>query len=332
MWSKTLVVLLEITADRTPQHLLLPVVAVLPPNRTFTNPQEFRQLFFRVFAHVVPFTLTLVARLAEMGVSPAEPLSNATAEFTLELDEVFSMLRAVIYRDLTTIWADKLFGIEGSTALGLVHRSHTVLPSSEIRSLAFEALEISINRCSVLLWLPEVGRTFILQFLIVLLELFELQTFHGHLLYVLSEYSKFLSHLEELTIRCNSNPFFTKGTEAEVEEDSRGQPFYLESFLQAFHMEDVSASAHHAGCGWERLHIADSAVLICIDAFECFFVGLGALLGKAGHAFGFSSITVARVPAGIDFRAGLPRWFLAFLSTADISQGTLVRLEEVLLR
>jgi hypothetical protein len=222
---------------------------VLPPSWTFTNPQAFRQLVFRVFAHVVTVALALVARLAEVGVPPAEPLSNTAAEFTLELDEVFSVLRAVIYRDFTAIWADKLFGVERATALGLVHRSHAVLPSSEIRVLALKTLEISINRCCVLLWLPKVWRTFILQFLIVLLELFELQAFHGHFLDVLSEYSKFLSHLEELAIRCNSDPFFTKGTKAEIEEDSRGQPFYLESFLEAFHMEDVPASAHHAGCG-----------------------------------------------------------------------------------
>jgi len=130
---------------------------VLPPSWTFTNPKAFRQLVFRVFAHVVTVALTLVARLAKMGVPPAEPLGNTAAEFTLELDEVFSMLRAVIYRDFTTIWADKLFGVEGPTALGLVHSSHTVLPSSEIRVLALKALEISINRCGVLLGLSEVG-------------------------------------------------------------------------------------------------------------------------------------------------------------------------------
>ena len=129
--------------------------------------------------------------------------------------------------------------------MGLVHSSHAIFPSSEIRILAFEALEISIDCCSVLLWLPEIGRVFIFQFLIVLLELFELQALHSHFLNVFSEYSKFLCHFEELTIRCNSYPFFTKRTKAKIEEDSRGQPFYLESFLKALHVEYVPAPTHH---------------------------------------------------------------------------------------
>ena len=106
MSSKALVVLFEITADRTTQHLLLAVVPVLAACRAFTRTQAFWQLVFRVFAYVVAVALTLVAGLAEMGVSPAEPLSNAAAKFTLEFDEIFSMFGTIVYRNFTTIWAD----------------------------------------------------------------------------------------------------------------------------------------------------------------------------------------------------------------------------------
>lgn len=72
----------------------------------FTRSEAFWKLVFCVFAYVVAIALALVAGLAEMGVSPAEPLGNAAAELALEFDEIFSMLRAVIYRDFTAIWAD----------------------------------------------------------------------------------------------------------------------------------------------------------------------------------------------------------------------------------
>lgn len=72
----------------------------------FTRSEAFWKLVFCVFAYVVAIALALVAGLAEMGVSPAEPLGNAAAELALEFDEIFAMLRAVIYRDFTAIWAD----------------------------------------------------------------------------------------------------------------------------------------------------------------------------------------------------------------------------------
>jgi len=40
--------------------------------------------------------LPLVTRLTEMSVAPAEPLRDRAAEFALELDEVGTVLRAVL--------------------------------------------------------------------------------------------------------------------------------------------------------------------------------------------------------------------------------------------
>ncbi len=37
-----------------------------------------------------------MTRLTEMSVAPAEPLRDGAAEFTLELDEVCTVLRAVL--------------------------------------------------------------------------------------------------------------------------------------------------------------------------------------------------------------------------------------------
>ena len=47
--------------------------------------------------HIVPVDLALVTWFTEMGVSPAEPLRDGAAEFALELDEVCTVLRAVLY-------------------------------------------------------------------------------------------------------------------------------------------------------------------------------------------------------------------------------------------
>jgi hypothetical protein len=44
-----------------------------------------------------------MARLAEMGISPAKPLSNATAKFAFELYEIFAVLGTVFHRNLTAI-------------------------------------------------------------------------------------------------------------------------------------------------------------------------------------------------------------------------------------
>jgi len=68
--------------------------------------QAFGELVFGVFAHVVSVALALVARLAEVGVTPAEPLGYTTAELALKFYEIFSVFGAVINRDFAAIRAN----------------------------------------------------------------------------------------------------------------------------------------------------------------------------------------------------------------------------------
>jgi hypothetical protein len=80
-----------------------------------------------------------MAGLAKMSITPAKPLSNTTTKFTFELNEVFSMLRTILYRYFTAIWTDKLLSLKTSSSISFVHSCHTVFSASEIRSLALEA-------------------------------------------------------------------------------------------------------------------------------------------------------------------------------------------------
>lgn len=123
----------------------------------FACSQAFGELVFGILAHVVSVALALVARLAEVGVSPAEPLGDTTAELALEFNEILSVFGAVIDRDFAAVGANELLRVERSAPLGLVHRRHAVFSSSEVWILAFEALEIGVDGSCVLFRLPEVG-------------------------------------------------------------------------------------------------------------------------------------------------------------------------------
>ena len=76
---------------------------MVPSDRTLFGALAFRELFFRVFAHVVSAALFFVARLAEVSVAPTKPLSYAAAEFAFEFNEVFAMFWTILNRNVTTI-------------------------------------------------------------------------------------------------------------------------------------------------------------------------------------------------------------------------------------
>jgi hypothetical protein len=80
-----------------------------------------------------------MAGLAKMSITPTKPLSNTTTKFTFELNEIFSMLRTILYRYFTAIWTDKLLSLKTSPSISFVHSCHTVFSASEISSLALEA-------------------------------------------------------------------------------------------------------------------------------------------------------------------------------------------------
>ncbi len=74
--------------------------------------QTFWQFIFRVFAYIVSVALPLMTRLAEVSVPPAEPLRNAAAKLTFELNEILPVLRAVLYGYIATVWANQLLSFK----------------------------------------------------------------------------------------------------------------------------------------------------------------------------------------------------------------------------
>ena len=49
-----------------------------------------------------------MARLAEMSVAPAKPLSDTATEFAFELDEVLTMFGTVLNRNIAAVRTNKL--------------------------------------------------------------------------------------------------------------------------------------------------------------------------------------------------------------------------------
>ena len=139
-------------------------------DRTSSWSLALRQLFFRVFTDIVSTTLPLVTRFTEVSISPAEPLCNTTAKFTFELNEVFSMFRTILNRNIATSWTYQLLRFErSSSCIGLVHRSYTIFSSSKVRFLAFKAQKVSIDNHSILLWFSIIRRSFVFQLRVTLL-------------------------------------------------------------------------------------------------------------------------------------------------------------------
>lgn len=84
-----------------------------------------------------------MAWLAEMSITPTEPLRNRTAEFAFVFYEFHSMrlaiLHATTYADSGALTTNKLFFFE---ILIIILGSLTVFHTSEVRVIALEALVI----------------------------------------------------------------------------------------------------------------------------------------------------------------------------------------------
>jgi hypothetical protein len=147
----------EVSADGASQHPFLPVALMVPSYRAGHSSWTFWQLFLGILAHIVSVTLFFMAGFTKMSIAPAEPLSNAAAEFAFELNEVFTVFCAVLNWYIAAFGTDELFSFEGTACvLGFVHGSHAVFPTPEVGSFAFEAQEVSVDYHRVLLGLPEV--------------------------------------------------------------------------------------------------------------------------------------------------------------------------------
>ena len=139
---------------------------MIPSNRAFPRSWTFRKFILRVLAHIISWTLSFMARLTEMSISPAKPLSSRTTEFTLKFYKIFSMFWTILNRHFTAIWTDEFFWIIRPCILSLIHGICTVLSSSKKGLLAFEAFKISINRHRIFNRLSKIWRVFISQLFI----------------------------------------------------------------------------------------------------------------------------------------------------------------------
>ena len=239
-----------------------------------------------------------------MGSSPTEPLCYTTTEFAFELDEVFSVFRAVLHGYFAAVGADQFFGVEVAACLGLVHGSHAILSPSEVGFFTLVALEVGIDGHGVLLWLAVVAGFFVSELGVTLLQLLELQPFQRHALDFLVEGFVVLTVSKQLTLCWHADPLLAERAEAEVEENTRSDPLDLESLLQTLHMEYMSTTAAHARPSRESLNIAHCTVLIPIDPHQ-FVVALGALLAEAGQTGLLPPEAIARMSAMVDLEAGM---------------------------
>jgi len=111
---------------------------MVTPDRAFAGSFTFGEFVLGILADILTLALLLMAAFTEMGVSPAEPLSYAAAELTLELYVFLAVFWTVLHRDFTTIRADQLFRLKISASL--VHGILARLSPSEVRVLALETL------------------------------------------------------------------------------------------------------------------------------------------------------------------------------------------------
>ena len=97
------------------------------------------KLITRFSRNIVAVALSFVTRLTKMCITPAEPLSNRTAKFAFEFDEVltvfFAVFDATSYSYCCTFTTDELFLFK--TIVVILSR-FTIFHASEVGVLAFE--------------------------------------------------------------------------------------------------------------------------------------------------------------------------------------------------
>lgn len=127
---------------------------------TFAFSFTFGQFFLGDARDILSGYLSLVAVVAEVSVSPAKPLGNSAAKFAFIGNILFPVLFAVSDLFWATRRTDKLLWVKFFA--GCVHHSFcTTFATSEIRFIAFEALEIGINGHGVLFRVVVIWRSLI---------------------------------------------------------------------------------------------------------------------------------------------------------------------------
>lgn len=214
---------------------------------TLADSWALRQLVLLFTRYVVAAALLFVARLAEMSVSPAEPLRNRAAEFTFVLDEILAVLLTSLNssanRNSGALSADKLFLFEvGVVLVGLV----TVLHSSKVWILAFEAHVVRQLAHGVLLQVVVESGLWVRHSL-VLVQFLELRSLNGLLNHSLLEQFLLLDFFVQDRLACAFHSLLAVGAVQVVENDSRPVVHFLNLLLRAVEVVDMTALVDHAG-------------------------------------------------------------------------------------
>ena len=134
-----------VSADGTADRELGSVGRVLDLEGAGLDAGALGQFADLLAGYVVALTLPRMARLAEVGVAPAEPLRDRAAELAFELDEVGAVVLAVGDAEVAAeglggaLAADEFFWLE---LLGGLLRRDAVLHAAEVGHFALEALVV----------------------------------------------------------------------------------------------------------------------------------------------------------------------------------------------
>ena len=227
---------------------------------------------------VVSFNLPLVAALAEVGVSPAEPLGYGAAELAFELYVVRSMGLAVLntgaYTHGRALTAHQLLRL---ILLSFLLRVDAVLHTSEVCALTLEALVVSKLEHSPLLQIVIESVIRVLESL-VFIQVLEFRPFDG-----LSYYFFFdLPSLCELIVQHRTvwslYPRLTLSAVEEVEDYSGAGPPLLDALEEAVNVEDVPTFGLHARRLLESFDEAETTVVI-----SSLSLGRSLILGNTGR-------------------------------------------------
>jgi hypothetical protein len=150
-----------------------------------------------------------MARLAEMGVTPAKPLGGRTTVFAFEFDVVFAMLWTVLDGNLAAVLTYQLLGLKTTRVLLLTHCLSAIFTASEVWIFAFKAFEVCIDCNCILLWLLIIWRLRIFE-LFILITPFKLKSFNRHLFNFVIQILVSFNKGVQLAFRSNTDPFLTK--------------------------------------------------------------------------------------------------------------------------
>lgn len=141
--SEVLDVRVVVPADGAAEREFGSVGRVLDFERAASLAGAPGQLRDFVAADIVAVALPFVARFAEVGVAPAEPLRDRAAELALELDEVRPVLLALAGAEAElrgrALAADEVLRLE---ILLLLLRGDAIFHTAEVGLMALEALVV----------------------------------------------------------------------------------------------------------------------------------------------------------------------------------------------